>query len=126
MTDSMEDKAKKDLLLSADFLQETEDIKLERGKAGSVTITIRALSRDEALTFRKRATDDPDVDTLEYERGVIAAAVVSPKLSTRDVAAWQKSSRAGELEIVTNAIMKMSGMGGGAAKGYYKSTSGES
>lgn len=78
---------------------------------GVGSVRIRALSRAEVL----RIKDKPmDIDVME--RKLISAAMVDPKLTEAEVQEWQDVSEAGELEIVTRAITKLSGLSEGAGK----------
>lgn len=74
-------------------------------------VRVRALSRAEALRLKGR-----DYAEDEFERVLLAAAMVEPKLTEDDVRAWQEASPAGELEPVTTAVLRLSGMAKAAAK----------
>lgn len=87
---------------------DVEDV--EVGSLG--TVKVRALSRSEVLAFRKRKVDDVG----EMERVLVAAGMVEPALTEDEVQQWQDASSAGELEPVTRAISRLSGMDEGAAK----------
>jgi hypothetical protein len=80
------------------------------------SVIVRALSRAEVMDLRKTLKDDEDTSNLEFESKVIAAGMVEPQMSIKDVKVWQKSSPAGELDAVVTAIMELSGMGEGAQK----------
>ncbi len=85
-----------------------EDYTLPSGKV----IRIRGLSRLELFLFTK---DRPDNGV--YERRVISACVLHPKLSEAKVEAWQRSSGAGgELVALAERIRELSGLSEGAAK----------
>lgn len=71
-------------------------------------ITFRALSRAEVLNAR---TGNEGKSTLEIERVFVSMAMLDPKLTVDDVAAWQENSPLGELERVTRAIMTLSNGG---------------
>lgn len=75
--------------------------------AGVGTVEIRSVSREVVLGLRGR---EPALTALEQERLLVSAAMVSPKMSQDDVAAWQAASPAGELEPLTEAIMRLSGL----------------
>lgn len=103
---------------------------------GLGTVRVRGLNRIEAMHVQA-ANDDP----AESDRRVIAQGMVTPSLvvpgllhqldgkrcrACADVQLWQEAAVAGELEDVTDAIGRLSGMGGKAAeKAAYKSTPGE-
>lgn len=88
-----------------------EELELE----GVGTVTVRALTRAEALEVRGK-----ELPYEELERKLIAAAMVEPKLTAEDVEAWQKVSPAGQLEVVTDAIIRLSGMEKAAQKAAYQ------
>lgn len=87
---------------------DTQDV--EVGALG--TVKIRALSRAQVLSFRKRKVDDPG----EMERVLIASALAEPALTEDEVRQWQEASPAGELESLTQAISALSGLDTAAAK----------
>jgi hypothetical protein len=90
---------------------------------GVGTVRVRALSRAEALMVRKATDLAGDVDgprALVLERKMVATAMVNPVLSESEVARWQRASAAGELEPVTDAIQRLSGMLPTAAKEAYR------
>lgn len=88
-----------------------EEVELQRG--GSVKV--RGLSRAEALTIKGK-----EMPQDEMEQKLLSAALVEPKLTEAEVKTWQESSPAGEIEDVTAAIMRLSGMEKAAAKAAYK------
>lgn len=79
---------------------------------GLGTIVIRALSREEALAL----TDDKNMSTKERERRLLVAAMVDPEVDHKDVVRWQKSAPAGEIEMITTEVARLSGMLEGQAK----------
>jgi hypothetical protein len=90
---------------------------------GVGTVRVRALSRAEVLMVRKATDLAGDVDgprALVLERKMVATAMVDPVLSESEVARWQRASAAGELEPVTDAIQRLSGMLPTAAKEAYR------
>lgn len=93
------------LLSTPRFEEHTESID------GVGAITYRALSRDEVLNGRER---NKGKTTAEIECYLVSLAMVDPVLTPEDVAQWQRMSPAGELERITTAIMRLSGMGGRA------------
>lgn len=78
---------------------------------GVGTIRIRALTRTEALEIR-----GVDLPVAELERKLLAWALVEPRLTEDEARQWQDASAAGELEPVTKAIARLSGMEQSAPK----------
>lgn len=72
---------------------------------GKGTVRIRALTRAEALQVRGKSMP---IDQLEQK--LLSWAMIEPKLTENEVRKWQEMSVAGELEVVTQAIAKLSGM----------------
>lgn len=91
-----------------------QDYELE----GLGVVRIRSVSREMVLGMRGL---DPPLTALQQEQRVVSAAMVEPKMSEADVAAWQKASSAGEMEPLAAAIMKLSGLGKDAQKDAVKS-----
>lgn len=85
----------------------TEDVEVP----GVGTVTVRGLTRSEALSIR-----GIELDELEAEAQLLALAMVEPKLTEDDVRAWQEASPAGEIGVVTAAVLKLSGMTADAPK----------
>lgn len=86
-------------------------------------VRVRALSRAEVLLVRKATDLAGDVDgprALVLERKMVAAAMVDPVLTESEVGRWQAASAAGELEPVSEAIQRLSGMLPTAAKEAYR------
>ncbi|MEU7817060.1 hypothetical protein [Pseudonocardia sp. NPDC049154] len=79
---------------------------------GVGTVRIRALSRAEVLAFRSRKVED----VADMERALLSKGLVEPALTEDEVRQWQEASAAGELEPVTRAISRLSGMDETAAK----------
>ena len=77
---------------------------------GVGTVRVRGLSRAEALLVRDA------VDRAKGEQKILSLAMVDPKLTEAEVAAWQSASVALEIEAVTDKIMELSGMSESAAK----------
>lgn len=71
---------------------------------GVGTVRVRALTRKEALSFK--GEHDPE----ELEVRLLATAIVDPKLTEDEVRRWQDASPAGELQVVADAIVDLSGM----------------
>lgn len=81
---------------------------------GVGTVIVRALSRVEALELKGQ-----EIELLEWERKVLAVAMVNPALTEDEVRQWQEVSPAGELEPVTSAVLDISGLNGEAAQEAY-------
>lgn len=85
---------------------------------GIGTLTIRALTRSEALRLN-------DVGSLEEKDNLlISMGVVEPALTPADVAAWASVAPAGEVSAVSEAIAVISGMTKTSAKEVTKSAAG--
>lgn len=96
---------------------------------GVGTVRVRALSRAELMLARKATDLAGEVDgprALVLERKMIATAMVDPALTEAEVGRWQNASGAGELNVVSEAIQRLSGMLDDAEKESYKSVRGES
>lgn len=78
---------------------------------GVGTVKVRALSRAQALTLR-----DKEMSVAEVEQKLLAWALVEPEVTIEDVKAWQENSPAGELQPITAAITRLSGMETSAPK----------
>ena len=89
----------KEALLRARFGEEEVEI------PGVGAVRVRPLTRAEALRVRGE-----ELDVAVMEQRLIAAALVEPKLTEAEVAQWQESAPAGELEPVINAIVRLSGL----------------
>lgn len=76
------------------------------------TVRIRALSRSEVLELRGQGAQSVKV----MERRLMAAAMVAPAMTEAQVGQWQDASAAGELEPVTQAVMRLSGIAVTSAK----------
>lgn len=69
------------------------------------TVTVRSLSRAEA-----QKVHGVGMDPGELERKMIAIAMVEPTMTEDEVGTWQEAADVGELSLVVNAIIEMSGM----------------
>lgn len=96
-------------LLKARFGEETVEI------PGVGEVRVRALTRGEALKVKGTH------DVAEVEQKVLAWAMVEPEMTEADVKAWQEASPAGELQVVFDAVLRLSGMEKHADKAAYKS-----
>lgn len=72
---------------------------------GVGTVKVRPLSRTEALEIK-----GVELDHGAMERKLLAWALLDPVLTEDEIGQWQASSPAGEMEIVTNAIIRLSGL----------------
>jgi hypothetical protein len=79
-------------------------------------VHLRGLSRRETMYINKVAGGNG----LKIEQITIARALLQPKMSEEDVAAWQAVAGPGELDAVTGKVMELSGKAPGAAKAVYK------
>jgi hypothetical protein len=79
------------------------------------SVRIRSLSRLEVLRLKNQA-----MPVEVAERKLLALSLVAPVLTEDQVLAWQEASTAGELEPVTNAIMRLSGLESDAPKAAVK------
>lgn len=77
---------------------------------GLGTVRIRALSRGEVLKLREFT----DLEVIE--RKIIATGMVAPSLTEEEVAMWADAAPAGDIEIVSEAIAKLSGLDKGAER----------
>lgn len=74
--------------------------------AGVGTVGIRGLSRQEVIDLQKL---EGGIDVRE--RRMVALGLVDPAVTEDDVAKWQASSLAEEIEGLTVAISNLSGLG---------------
>lgn len=77
---------------------------------GVGTVRVRGLSRVEAMLVQKAQGVDAT------ERRILAYGMVDPEMTEVEVARWQKSSVAGEIEPVSRKIAELSGMLDNSAK----------
>ena len=77
---------------------------------GIGTVRVRGLSRAEVyMTQQAKGTE-------AMERKILALGMVDPPMTEAEVAEWQRSSPAGEMEPVTVKIQELSGIGKAAEK----------
>lgn len=81
---------------------------------GVGTVQVRALTRAEALSVQGV---EMDAETLEQK--LIAMALVEPHLTEAEVKEWQGIASAGEIQVIVEAIVRISGMEGYSAKAAY-------
>lgn len=94
---------------------------------GVGTVRVRGLSHQEVLIQRK-AADDDNVDgprALAMERKMLTLAMVDPAMTEAEVGEWQRTSPAGDIKLVFEAVQALSGLQEGAAKAAYKSVPGQ-
>lgn len=88
----------------------TEDVEVP----GLGTMQVRALTRAEALSVQGV---EMDVEVLEQK--LISMALVDPKLTEVEVKEWQACASAGEIQVIVEAIVRISGLEGYSAKAAY-------
>ncbi len=79
---------------------------------GVGTIRVRGMTRLETLLSTKLN----DQSIARVEQFMLAAAMVDPVLTEREVELWQKASPSGEMKPVIEVINRLSGIGQGADK----------
>lgn len=72
---------------------------------GVGTVKVRPLTRGEALQLQ-----GVEMDVVEMEQKLLSRAMVEPKLTEAEVKEWQDNSAAGEIQVITEAIIRLSGM----------------
>lgn len=88
---------------------EEDDVELPGGRL----VRVRELSRAEVLRIRKENGDD----ALKIERATLVAAMVNPRMTPDEVAAWQRKSGVNkDIGKVQQRIQELSGMFEGADK----------
>jgi hypothetical protein len=91
----------KQRLLQKRLPQDTVDIIVDGEK---ITVTVRALSRIEALQVQE------ETSTRGYDARTIALGFVDPTFTYEEALEWQECSPAGEIDPATNKIAELSGM----------------
>lgn len=104
----------KELLFKPRLAEEDVDV------PGVGTVRVRALNRLEAMHVQGAKTP------AESDRRILALGLVDPTITEEEARRWQEASAAGEIEPVTTAIARLSGIGPGADKEAYKSVRGDS
>lgn len=92
----------KSALLGKRTTASTETVEVE----GFGTFTVRGLTRGEALAMQKQGA----MDAAVLEQQMLALALVDPVLTQDEVATWQTVAPAGELQPVTEAVERLSGL----------------
>lgn len=103
-----------DELLSDDLDDEFEHVELRSKRGGQKrTVVIRALTRLEAIQVRRRK----DISDELMEALFISKAMVQPRMTLKQIQAWQKKpGSVGDIQLISNAIARKSGMTEGAPK----------
>lgn len=89
------------------FKQRLNEITLDVDGIG--TIRIRALTRREALDFKG------EHDAGELEVKMLSLALVDPVLTEDEVRRWQDVAPVGELQVIVDQVIELSGMVKGVA-----------
>lgn len=101
-------------LLANRVIGNTGEVEIE----GVGTVTVRGLTRYEFAMLGKKY---PEAGA-EQEQETLALAMVDPPMTVAEVAEWQRSSPATEINEVATEINRLSGIGRAAEKEAYKST----
>lgn len=83
----------------------TEDVKVMRNGEPIGVVTVRGLSRKEAL----KISDKENLSALSAEQALLSIALVNPKMSEKDIAEWQAVAQAGELNDIVTQVRELSG-----------------
>jgi hypothetical protein len=86
---------------------EIRDVELPNGKA----VQVRGMTRFEMMLSRKGTEDSAVV-----EQRMLSYCLVEPRMTVKQVEAWQKASGPMVMAPVTEAIRELSGLGEGADK----------
>lgn len=79
-------------------------------------VTVRPLTRSEVMRLNK-GRELGKLDVGQFERQMVALAMIDPVMTEDEVRTWQEHDRAGgALEAVTDKISELSGMKKGADK----------
>lgn len=79
------------------------------------TVRVRGLNRGEVFQVQQVK------GVAAIERRILALGMLDPELTESEVARWQQTSPAGELEPVVDKVRKLSGLSDQASKEAYKS-----
>jgi len=101
MTEKGEILDKSALLAARDY--DTADVHI----AGFGVVRIRPLTRAEVLNHGQQAEKK---GVLHAEAMMISTAIVEPSMTVDEVKRWQRISAAGEIEPLTDEIMRISAM----------------
>lgn len=83
----------------------TEDVPIKRNGKVIATVTLRGLTRTEAMECSKG-----DPDSSVGEQRMLSKALVMPRMTEDEVKAWQKVSPAHEMAPLVEKINELSGM----------------
>lgn len=81
------------------------------------TVTVRGMTRAEAATLRDLDQDD----VIALEARCIAMTLVEPVMTEAEVRQWLEVEGADVVQLVVDAVNRLSGRADGQAKGYTKS-----
>src|SRR6476661_10774289 len=90
-----------DALMAREVNSETVTVPTQFGD-----VVVRSLTRAQALSIQKAGP----IDAAVMERKLMTFALVEPRLSRAQIEHWQKTSPAGELQPIVDAINKLSGL----------------
>ncbi len=86
---------------------------------GLGTIKLRALNRFQALLIAEcKSTEQREIKMLKW-------GLVDPELTDAEIKRWYAASPAGEIENISKAIARLSGLMEGAAKEQFPTDGGE-
>lgn len=94
-------------LTEGDVTGTTRDVELPNGKS----VKVRGMTRFEMMLSRK-GTEDATV----VEQRMLSYCLVEPRMTPKQVEAWQKATTPMVIAPVTEAIRELSGLGEGADK----------
>lgn len=103
----------KNALLAGDptTADETEEVKTHAG-----VVVVRGLYRAEVLALNG-ARDAGELNVAEWEQAMVSKGMVTPAMTTAEVAKWQQVDKAGgPIKDVTDAIVRLSKLDEGASK----------
>lgn len=73
-------------------------------------VSIRALTRDEVYKAEEQKSRG------DRDNFIVSKALLDPKLSAEDVAAWGENGAAGDITVILEAVAELSGLKQGADK----------
>jgi hypothetical protein len=82
---------------------------------GGGSVLVRGLTRKEAIAVQEQKT------TEDRDNVMISCGMVQPTMSVDDVQAWADTDAAGTMNVVSEAIARLSGMLEDSGKEAYKS-----
>lgn len=90
----------------------TDDIELPSGQG---TVTVRGLTRMEAIKAQKAYGRGEDIDAMEAV--ILALGLVDPAMTEDEARTWREVGSAGDVQAVVERISELSKMDAGAGKG---------